>query len=165
MRQLIIILGLFSLCSCSSVKYYIVRHAEKAAPGMGGSTDVPLTPAGEARAVALKDALLNGRIGYVYSTNTVRTKSTAKPTADAFQLAINIYGPAPDSAFIAKLKKLDKNTLIVGHSNTVDDIVNKLCGQNLLQDLGDNEYDNLFIVKKKRGVFTFTRMKYGMPPQ
>lgn len=162
MRHFVILLSLFTLCSCGSVKYFIVRHAEKAAPGMGGSTDVPLTPAGEARAQALKEELLNGKIGYVYSTNTVRTKSTAKPTADAFQLPINIYGPIPDSAFIAKLKKLDKNTLIVGHSNTVDDIVNKLCGQQLLQELGDNEYDNLFIVTKKRGKFTFMRMKYGV---
>lgn len=162
MRHFVILLSLFTLCSCGSVKYFIVRHAEKAAPGMGGSTDVPLTPAGEARAQALKEELLNGKIGYVYSTNTVRTKSTAKPTADAFQLPINIYGPMPDSAFIAKLKKLDKNTLIVGHSNTVDDIVNKLCGQQLLQELGDNEYDNLFIVTKKRGKFTFMRMKYGV---
>ncbi len=161
MRQIVILLTLFTFCSCSSVKYFIVRHAEKAAPGMGGSTDVPLTAKGEARAQALKKDLLNGKIGYIYSTNTIRTKSTAKPTADVFQLPINIYGPMPDSAFIAKLKKLNMNTLIVGHSNTVDDIVNKLCGQTLLQDLGDNEYDNLFIVTKKRGVFTFTRMKYG----
>ncbi len=161
MRHFVILLSLFVLSSCGSVRYFIVRHAEKAAPGMGGSTDVPLTPAGEARAAALKEELTRAKIGYVFSTNTQRTKSTARPTADLFSLPINIYGPAPDSAFIAKLKKLDKNTLIVGHSNTVDDIVNKLCGQPLLQDLGDNEYDNLFVVTKKRGKFTFLRMKYG----
>jgi phosphohistidine phosphatase SixA len=48
------------------------------------------------------------------------------------------------------LKSIKGNALIVGHSNTVDDIVNKLCGKTAIPaDLKDFEYDNLFILKGK----------------
>ena len=93
------------------------------------SSDVPLTEKGKQRAEALKEILKDKKIAYVFSTNTIRTKSTAQPTADYFHLTTEIYGPRPDSAFISLLKSKKKNTLIVGHSNTVDDIVNMLCGE------------------------------------
>jgi phosphohistidine phosphatase SixA len=73
-------------------------------------------------------------------------------------LPIEIYGPTPDSAFVSLLRSKRKNVLIVGHSNTVDDIVNMLCGEiKIPGDLKDNEYGNLFIVKKKGRKFFFKR--------
>jgi hypothetical protein len=51
--------------------------------------------------------------------------------------------------------------LIVGHSNTVDDIVNKLTGQNLLQDLPNSQYGDLFIVKKKGNNYSFSKARFG----
>jgi phosphohistidine phosphatase SixA len=143
----------FSSCSHS---YYIVRHAEKATQEANMSSDVPLTEKGKQRAEALKEILKNKKIASVFSTNTIRTKSTAQPTADYFHLATEIYGPRPDSAFIALLKLKKKNTLIVGHSNTVDDIVNMLCGETMVPgDLPDSEYNKLFTVKKKGKKFFF----------
>ena len=154
MRCILIILSL-CLCSCGNT-YYIVRHAEKAAPGANMSTDVPLTPAGEQRAIEVKEILKNKHIGLVYSTNTIRTKSTAKPTADYFGLTIEIYAPRPDSSFIDLLKSKKKNTLVVGHSNTVDDIVNMLSGEKKIPgDLADAEYNKLFILKRKGKKFRF----------
>jgi phosphohistidine phosphatase SixA len=71
-------------------------------------------------------------------------------------LAIETYGPRPDSAFIALLRSKKKNTLVVGHSNTVDDLVNMLCGKKEVSgDLPDTEYNKLFIVKKKGKKLTF----------
>jgi hypothetical protein len=55
MRLILLILSVL-LFSCSPT-IYIVRHGEKAGPGMGGSTDVPLSPAGEQRALDLKEAM------------------------------------------------------------------------------------------------------------
>ena len=64
-----------------------------------------------------------------------------------------------------KLKKLKKNILVVGHSNTVDDIVNGLCNsKKIAADLQDNEYDNLFVVKYKNffgAHIKFEHTKYG----
>jgi phosphohistidine phosphatase SixA len=147
------------LFSCTTT-YYIVRHAEKAAAEPNMSTDVPLTDAGKQRAEKLKEILEDKKIGYIFSTNTIRTKTTAEPTANYFGLKTELYTKT-DSAFINKLKSLKKNTLITGHSNTVDDIVNMLCNEIKVEaDLKDNEYDNLFVVKRKGKKYFFERSKY-----
>jgi 2,3-bisphosphoglycerate-dependent phosphoglycerate mutase len=151
MGKIFIVLSLIVivLSSCSHF-YYIVRHAEKAAQETNMSSDVPLTEKGKERAEALKEILKDKKIRYVFSTNTIRTKSTAQPTANYFHLTTEIYGPRPDSTFISLLKSRKKNTLIVGHSNTVDDIVNMLCGKTVIAaDLPDAEYSKLFIVRFK----------------
>jgi hypothetical protein len=60
------------------------------------------------------------------------------------------------------IKKGD--VLIVGHSNTVDDIVNRLAGKTVVSgDLKDNAYDNLFILKRKGKSYLFKNEKYGTP--
>ena len=156
----IIVIVLF--CSCSST-IYIVRHAEKAATAPGGSSDVPLTTAGEERAIVLKNELAGKHITEVFSTNYNRTRSTAKPTADQFGLTVTIYAPPqPDDAFINLLRSKRKNILVVGHSNTIDDIANKLAGSTVVPgDLPETEFDNLFILKKKKNKYVFSKKKYG----
>jgi len=135
--------------SCNYHSYYIVRHAEKEAAGPNMSTDVPLTSEGKERAQKILALMQGEKLGAVYSTNTIRTRSTVQPTADYFHLLVKIYGPRPDSAFIAELKKYKANVLVVGHSNTVDDIVNGLAGENKLKDLDDSEYNRLFVVRMR----------------
>ncbi|HPG11305.1 MAG TPA: histidine phosphatase family protein [Chitinophagaceae bacterium] len=164
MKQFFFYLGFaFLLASCGNT-YYIVRHAEKAAQGPNMTSDVPLTEEGKARAEDLKNILKKKKIAYIYSTNTIRTKSTAQPTADYFKLPIEMYNPRPDQSFIDLLKAKTKNTLIVGHSNTVDDIVNMLCGKKkIASDLADAEYDNLFMVKRRGDRYVFTYQKFGKP--
>jgi broad specificity phosphatase PhoE len=153
----------FSSCSHS---YYIFRHAEKATAGPNMSSDVPLTEKGEERAKALQVILSSKKIGLIYSTNTIRTKTTAQPTAAYFHLPIETYGPRPDSAFIKLLKTKKKNVLIVGHSNTVDDIVNMLCNEKKVPgDLDESVYDNLFVVTYKGKKITFKNEKILLVPQ
>src|SRR5215510_4344881 len=94
---------LFILSSCSH-SYYIVRHAEKANQEAGMSSDVPLSEEGKRRAEQVKEILKHKKIAYIFSTNTIRTKTTAQPTADHFHLTTEIYGPRPDSAFINLLR-------------------------------------------------------------
>jgi len=148
MKRFLPVLLLF-LISCSH-SYYIVRHAEKAVQAANMSSDVPLSEKGKERAEALKEILKNKKISYIFSTNTIRTKSTAQPIADYLGLQIESYGPLPDETFITKLRSLKKNVLIVGHSNTVDDIVNMLCKRKeVAGDLPDTAYNKLFIVTVK----------------
>ena len=111
----------------------------------------------------LKDELENKKIHYIFSTQTRRTQSTAAPLSQLSGLKINPYNNDTLENFIKRLKSIKKgNVLIVGHSNTVDDIVNKLSGKTqITSDLKDSEYDNLFVVKRRGNKFSFTRKKYG----
>ncbi|MGZ8516372.1 MAG: SixA phosphatase family protein [Chitinophagaceae bacterium] len=166
MRNFLIVFSLSLLVTACSRSIYIVRHAEKAVADGNTmmSTDPPLTEAGKERAESLRETLKTKRIGYVFSTNTIRTKSTAEPVRAYYDLVIETYSPSPDTGFINLLRSLKKNTLVVGHSNTVDDIVNKLCGSiKIPGDLPETEYDNLFIVKKKGSKISFENKKYGKP--
>ena len=158
MRSIItVLLASFLLTACGHT-YYVVRHAEKA----NNTANTPLSPAGEARAQALKEILKDTKIDYIFSTNTVRTMTTAEPARAQRSLTTQNYGPMPDSAFFQKLKALKKNVLVVGHSNTVDDIVNGLTGQKTVPgDLPDTEYSNLFIVTVKGKKVKFERRSYG----
>lgn len=151
----------FSL-SCKSTTYYIVRHAEKDTSSTNMMTsDVPLSEMGKQRAKALKNSLQGKAIKYIFSTNYIRTKSTAQPLADAIKVPVEIYDPK-DSGFINKLKSLSGNALIVGHSNTVDDLVNELAGKKEIKgDLQDSEYGDLFIVKKNGSKLTFEKKHFG----
>ena len=161
MKLFIAIICVF--CVSCSHSYYIVRHAEKETAGSNMSSDVQLTAAGKQWAQELKEILKKKKIKAVYSTNTIRTKSTAQPTADHFGLSVQVYGPRPDSAFFAILRSKKMNTLIVGHSNTVDDIVNGLCGEKKVAgDLDDSEYNKLFIVRFKGRKIYFVIKNYGL---
>jgi broad specificity phosphatase PhoE len=150
------------ISSCTKTTYYIVRHAEKATASPGMSSDVPLSEAGVQRAEKLKELLKDKNIGSIFSTQTIRTTSTAKPLSEAMNIPIEIYNPRDTSAaFINQLKTIQrKNVLVVGHSNTVDDIVNKLMGSILLTDLQETEYNNLFIVKRSGKKYSLKKMKY-----
>jgi broad specificity phosphatase PhoE len=161
-RFLTIFFFVIACSACSKTTYYIVRHAEKATASPGMSSDVPLSEAGVQRAEKLKELLKDKNIGSIFSTQTIRTTSTAKPLSEAINISIEIYNPRDTSwAFINRLKAIQKkNVLVVGHSNTVDDIVNGLAGKQLLKDLPDSSYNNLFVVTKKGKRYQFTRKTY-----
>ena len=165
MRLLFLMFISISITSCTH-SYYVVRHAEKATvTGNMSANDRPLSELGQQRATALRDYMSGKKISAIYSTNTIRTKSTAQPTSDQFQIPIQPYGPRPDSTFINLVKSIDKNVLIVGHSNTIDDIANLLSGSTQVAgDLPDGEYDNIFIIRYKGKKFKkFERVRYGAP--
>jgi len=164
MKALLLLLVATSIISCSPTRYYIVRHAEKAAPGPGSNArDPELSAAGKERAATLANELSGKKIRQVFVTNTIRAKSTAAPSAAAAKVEAQVYSGAADSAFIAKLRNLKGNTLIVGHSNTVDDIVNMLTrNTDVKTDLPESSFDKLFIVTFRKGHYQFTQKTYGI---
>jgi broad specificity phosphatase PhoE len=170
MRLFIAAFSIF-LYSCSNT-IYVVRHAEKET-GIDPATmktygDPPLSFEGQERALKLKEILGSKDIKYIYSTNTLRTISTARPLKELYlNMPVQIYSNKPDSfnVFISKIKSVRKgNILIVGHSNTVDDIVNAITGRkDVPGDLKDSDYDNLFILKRKGNSYKFKDEKFGNP--
>ena len=156
---------IFSFASCTRT-IYVVRHAEKmnASDTMSKmmATDPPLSEAGKVRAIVLKEELHNKHIRHIYSTKTIRTKSTAEPLSQAIKVTVELYDNV--DSVVRTIKSIKGNVLIVGHSNTVDDIVNKLCGEKkIAADLTDSEYDNLFVIKYRGKKIRFTQHKYGYP--
>ena len=166
------LLFLLITVACSTPRYYIVRHAEKTILTKDSASmmmnNPPLSEAGKVRAFVLRDELKDQHIQYIFSTNTIRAIATAEPLNESRgNTHIEFYSSSKDSldGFIEKLKSIKKgNVLVVGHSNTVDDIVNKLCNSAKISgDLKDSDYDNLYIVKKKRKRMIFSQRKYGYP--
>ncbi|HLF45078.1 MAG TPA: histidine phosphatase family protein, partial [Chitinophagaceae bacterium] len=83
MLRVFLFLFIIFYSSCTSVKYYVVRHAEKATASegtvMSTPNDPPLSSAGKVRAIELGEVLKSRQIMNIYSTNTIRTISTAQP--------------------------------------------------------------------------------------
>jgi phosphohistidine phosphatase SixA len=161
-RQFLLLVVVWLITSCGNT-YYIVRHAEKATPSPGvtmmTANDPELSSLGQLRATTLAERLSNKGISRIFTTNTIRTKTTAAPLATLLKIEPEIYSAA-DEAFVEKLKSIKKHTLIVGHSNTIDDIVNKLTGEAQLSDLPDSAYSNIFIVKRKGNRFVLQRATF-----
>lgn len=158
MAKFFTLITMLFLLSCKTTTYYITRHAEKAGNSM--TTDPPLSAEGEKQAFDLKNYLTGKNIKIIYATNFIRTKATAQPTGLLFGVPVKIYTPSASNSLVDSLKKITNgNVLIVGHSNTVDDITNGLMSKNVMSDLADNEYGNLFIVKKKGNNYFFERIR------
>jgi len=73
--------------SCSSNRYFIVRHAEKVvltkdSAGMLVS-DPPLAEPGKVRAFVLRNELQDKNIRYIFSTKYLRNISTVQPLREA----------------------------------------------------------------------------------
>ena len=107
-------------------------------------SDPDLSEAGKARAQSLAAALKDAKITAIYTTQYKRTMQTAEPLARALSVQPTPIDARDTAALIDKLKA-GGNALVVGHSNTVGTILQEL-GVAEAMKLGDNDYDDLFVV-------------------
>jgi broad specificity phosphatase PhoE len=128
---------------------FVVRHAERADAVSGASptmaSDPDLSDAGRTRAQSLAAALKDAGIVAIFVTPYKRTQQTAEPLAKALGLQPVTIDPKDASGMIEKVKGVKGNVLVVGHSNTVPDLLRRL-GAADAPSLGDADYDNLFVV-------------------
>ncbi len=127
--------------------FYLVRHAEK-----DYGDDPILTKQGKERAERLMETLKNVDLAAVYSTDTKRTQSTAKPTAEDHDLKIVSYRPSLLRELSEKLRSLyrGKAVLIVGHSNTTPAMANYLTDSDEHPRFSELDYTNLYVVTLPR---------------
>jgi broad specificity phosphatase PhoE len=131
---------------------YLTRHAEKASE----TGDPALTAEGLVRAQNIAAVLKKAKIAQIYSTNYVRTKQTAQPLSTALTLPVQTYDPRQQAAFAKQVLALKGNTLIVGHSNTIPDMVRQL-GGDPGSDIPDSEFNRLYqLTIEKDGSVTTT---------
>lgn len=126
---------------------FVVRHAERADDGgsLMMASDPDLSESGRARAERLASMLRSAGVTTILATPYKRTQQTAAPLARALGIEVTTLGPS-DAAQVPGLVRASKgNVLIVGHSNTVPEILQSL-GVTEEVALGDGDYDNLFIV-------------------
>ena len=128
---------------------FVVRHAERADAVGGGPTmmanDPELSEAGKARAQSLAAALKDAGIKTVYTTEYKRTRQTAEPLAKALGIEVTVVPARDMPGLIEKVKAAPGNVLVIGHSNTVGDVIARL-GVTDPVKLTDDDYDNLFVV-------------------
>jgi len=152
MKRVCVALAIALLCGAGSAyaqqTVFVVRHAERADAAAGSSpmmaSDPDLSEAGKARARSLALALKDAKITAIYTTQYKRTRQTAEPLAAALGLQLSVVPAADLAGLIAKVKA-GGNALVVGHSNTVGEIVAGL-GVAEPVKLADDEYDNLLVV-------------------
>ncbi len=120
----------------------IVRHAEKAA---NGGSDPELSSTGRARADALARILKDSGITAVFTTEFKRTQETAAPTATSIHVTPTVLAAKDTAALVGKLHQLNGNALVVGHCDTIPNIL-KALGINSSINIPDADYSELFIV-------------------
>ncbi len=151
--------------SATTTTLIVIRHAEKQ---VNAISDAPLSPPGEQRASRLAqmlgDAEQFGRVRAIYVTDTRRTQQTAAGVAQRLGITPVVITAKTDSAALAR-RALKENrggvALIVGHSNTVPEIVATLADVDTVPPIGDEEFDTLYVVSVPTiGKASVLRMKY-----
>jgi phosphohistidine phosphatase SixA len=151
---LVIALGFWVVSAASTTTVFVMRHAEKLTSSPE-DPDPPLAPAGEARALEL--AQLFGRtpkgqgLDAIVVSEFRRTQDTVRPLANRLSVPV-IVMPADDPEGTAK-RALSENrggrALIVGHSDTVPEIVKALSGADV-GPMSEAEYGILYVVTVPR---------------
>ena len=131
----------FSACATTPAEngaaYYVVRHLHTPE----GERDPDLTAEGQRQARLLAEMLASARPAAIYVSRYKRTAQTAAPLAERLGLTPIVYDPADTPALVARVRAGPTPALVVGHSNTVPDIVEQLGGTRpgplVHEDFGD----------------------------
>jgi broad specificity phosphatase PhoE len=140
----LILAGLFAMLGAMPVSaadtVYVIRHLQKES-----GADPALTAEGRAGASALAELLADKGVTAIYATETRRAMETAAPLAARLGIAITPYDPG-DPAALAKVAAGVKGAiLVVGHSNTVPQLVASFGGAEPAA-IADDEFGTLYIV-------------------
>jgi len=168
MKYLLIFLAAISFSDCLTAqeasdvtKVFIVRHAEKE-PGR----DPVLTAAGNVRAGDLLRALNSKGIQKIYVSQFLRTQMTADSLR--IQMGLDTVHYMADTLCdnlvnsIMQHRDFGKTILIIGHSNTIPQIIRKLGVKDYpYGDIPDNDFDDLFLITYKNEKARVKKMKYG----
>lgn len=141
---------------------YIVRHAEKNLNDPN-TKDPALSTDGVQRSYDLEKLLAGEGIAAVFSTDYIRTRKTGEPLAKRIGKDITTYNPNQPAELVVKVMQeyQDKAVLIIGHSNTILQLVEAFGGKPTITEIRDNEYRNLFkLVLSDSGVST-KQMTFG----
>lgn len=124
---------------------FLVRHAERADAGGPAEKDPALSETGKKRAAALAQALRDVAISAIHTSEFQRTRETAAPLAASLGVKPEVVPAKESTVLVAKLAAATGNVLVVGHSNTVPEVI-KALGITTPITLAEDAYDDLFLV-------------------
>ena len=146
MKKIIVLLLFFciqvTLSQNTITQYYFIRHAEKA----DSSKNPDLSEKGLERAQEWKALFSEINFDAVYSTDFNRTLQTIQPIVAGNNQLLKIYNPKMIDVELFKKETQGKTILIVGHSNTVPNMVNQIIKENKYVDIAENQFGNLYII-------------------
>ncbi|SDE25220.1 Broad specificity phosphatase PhoE [Pricia antarctica] len=126
--------------------FYLIRHAEKDRSDPE-DLDPELNQKGLGRAMHWAEILSDIPLDAIYTTDFERTAMTAAPTSVKNDITVQYYEPETMNIEQFKADNLGKKVLVVGHSNTTPDLVNKLIGEDAYMAMDDSDNGSLFIVQ------------------
>ena len=139
---------------------FIARHAERT-----GEPDPPLNADGQRRAEALAKLLADAGVYYFYSTETLRARQTAEPTARQAGRTIEIVEQATSiDELVSRVRKTAdpaRPTLIVGHRGTVPQIVKALGGGDIPELRADEHNRLIVLMMLPGGKASIVTLRYG----
>lgn len=135
---------------------YVMRHLEKAE-----GNDPALSPLGARNAARLPAVLGATPPTTIYVSTTRRALETALPLAASLRLAPKTYDPRDTAALIARVRAESGTVLIVGHSNTVPEIVAALGGTRPA-DIPETQFGDIWRVDRD-GTTTHIRIDQPQP--
>ena len=132
---------------------YVMRHLHTPA----GVSDPDLTDEGKKYAAAVSHSFQRDPPDVIYVSSTKRAQQTAAPLAERLKLTPKIYDPRDTPGLIASVSAETGTVLIVGHSNTVPDIVEKLGGQRP-DDLSHEDFGDIWHIAGPEKITTQARI-------
>ena len=139
--------------TANSTTVIVIRHAEKATVS---EPDPPLSAAGEARAELLArmfgDTPGPGRLDAIYISSALRNRMTAAPLAGRLGIT-PVVAPTEDPKGLARRvlrENSGKRVMVIGHVNTVPDIVAALSDRRDIPPLDEKDFGIMYIVTVPR---------------
>lgn len=120
---------------------YVIRHLQKQ-----GGDDPALTVEGATNAERLAALLADKGIVAIFATPTRRTMQTAGPLAKRLRITITPYDPRDPASLVLAVAAAPGPVLVVGHSNTVPDLVARFGGTRPAP-MSEEDFGTLFLVE------------------
>ena len=153
------------------ITVFLTRHAEREEEPR---QDPPLSKDGIARSQALARLLSSAGIKAILTSQFNRTKQTAEPLAAKLGLTVTPFtlktSPSNPRQIAEEstaevtnkiLERAGQSVLVVGHSNSIPDVI-KMLGGDVVSAIDDRKYDDLFIVTVyAKGKAKVVQLKYG----
>lgn len=144
-----------------------VRHAEKQ---LNDGDDPGLSEAGRRRAAELARQLAEADViagvDAIYATPFRRSQETARPLAEKLHLPIHTYDAADKRTVLDAILENHKGKiiLVIGHSDTLPDMIANLGAHKQVPPIAAMEYDNIYIISIPwYGKTKTIRLRYGEP--